>query len=91
MTTTKTKLIFSTNSVRNTRITNDELGIRYKAHKGLDGVEIHRLDFSVNQRVRVGQFRMKSWKKAVDEMKLGEDEQWRAVKGWLYRPSQWSM
>lgn len=86
---TTTRLTFSTNSVRNTTISNDSLGIRYDVHKESEGVEIHRWDASVRRNVRVGQFKLHAW--SSDEMRIGGDTQWRAVKEWLYKPddSKW--
>jgi hypothetical protein len=76
-------LIFSNNSVRNTTITCDSLGIHYEVTSKHGVVSIARWDRNINRNVTIGQFVLPFWSK--DKIRLGDDSQWRPLKEVLYK------
>lgn len=79
------RLAFSNNSVRNTTITCDNLGLRYEVSKKHSTVSIARRDLRTNQIVAVAQYRLPFLDK--EKIRFGDSGPWRPLKGVLYRKS----
>ncbi|PVF93498.1 hypothetical protein CPB86DRAFT_790063 [Serendipita vermifera] len=76
-------LVFSNNSVRNTAITCDSLGIHYEVSEKHGVVSVARWDRNINRHVTVGQFRLPFFSK--DKIRLSDDPEWRPLKLVLYK------
>lgn len=77
------QLIMSTNSVRNTAFTSEELGLRYDVTKKSGVVTIRRWDRGTNQTVVVGEFKLPDFSK--DLIRIGPTGPWIPVKDFLNR------
>ncbi|KAG8812505.1 hypothetical protein FRC19_003091, partial [Serendipita sp. 401] len=79
------QLLFSNNSVRNTAIYCQDLGIRYEISKHDGVVSVYRWDASISRNLRVGEFKLPFFSK--DMVKLGGETEWRRLDTFLYRSS----
>ncbi|PVF93503.1 hypothetical protein CPB86DRAFT_107727 [Serendipita vermifera] len=79
------RLIFANNSVKNTTLSCDSLGIHYKVSRSRDDgiISVARWDRKTDQKVTVGQFRFRLFRK--DQIKLASDTKWRNLKEVLYK------
>ncbi|KIM19767.1 hypothetical protein M408DRAFT_30946 [Serendipita vermifera MAFF 305830] len=68
-------IYLSNNSVRNTTISCDSLGIHYTASKAKKIVSLSRRDITTNANVVVGEFELHSFRK--DRIKVGPNGQWQ--------------
>ncbi|PVF93501.1 hypothetical protein CPB86DRAFT_790067 [Serendipita vermifera] len=81
-------LIFSNNSVKNTTVECDSLGIHYEASKKHNIVSVTHWDSSTDQMIPVGQYHFPDLGKGL--IKLPKDADWRPLKELLHkRPGAW--
>jgi hypothetical protein len=75
---------FSNNSVDNTSISCESMGIHYIVTKPARILSLSRWDPGVKAYVKAGQFERSdfAWKHWV---RLGQDGQWQGLKYWLHR------
>lgn len=78
------RLICSNNSVRNTTVSCDSLGIHYEISKSQGIVTVKRWDSPTNTSIVVGEFELPIFKR--DRIRLGGDKgEWRLLDEVLYK------
>ncbi|KIM19765.1 hypothetical protein M408DRAFT_334275 [Serendipita vermifera MAFF 305830] len=81
-------LYFANNSVRNTTISCDSLGIHYTVSKAEKIVSLSRWDVTANSNVVVGEFELPSFRK--DRIKVGPMGQWQPMRNYFDKPGMFS-
>ncbi|KIM19768.1 hypothetical protein M408DRAFT_334276 [Serendipita vermifera MAFF 305830] len=81
-------LYFANNSVRNTTISCDSLGIHYTVSKGDKIVSLSRWDNTTNSDMVVGEFELPFFKK--DRIKVGPDGEWQPMRDYFDKPGMLS-
>ncbi|KIM19766.1 hypothetical protein M408DRAFT_57348, partial [Serendipita vermifera MAFF 305830] len=74
-------IYLSNNSVRNTTISCDGLGIHYTASKTGKIISLSRWDITTNSNVVVGEFELPSFRK--DRIKVGPSGQWQPMRDYF--------
>jgi len=80
------RLILSNNSVRNTTVSCDSLGLHYDVSQSNGVVTVARWESAGNKNIVVGQFELPHFRK--DKVRLGEIGEWRLLEGVLYNGGQ---
>lgn len=70
-------LILSSNSVRNTTVTCDSLGIHYEVSENDGVVTVNRWDSASNKNVFIAEFELHKLHK--DKVRMGEGGDWREL------------
>ncbi|PVF93502.1 hypothetical protein CPB86DRAFT_107794 [Serendipita vermifera] len=77
------RLLFANNSVKNTTLKCDSLGIQYDVSEKDGIVSVARWDSTMDKNIPVGQFNLSRLGK--DQIKLANDEEWRLLKEVIYK------
>jgi len=81
-------IYFANNSIRNTKISCDSLGVHYTIGKPGSIISVSRWDSKTNTDFTIGQFEL-PWFRS-DKIRLGEDGEWQPMKEYLRRGSCFS-
>lgn len=77
---TTIRLTMANNSVRNTTISCDSLGIQYGVAKSGGIVSVYRWDTSTSRNILVGQFKLAVWRSLI---RFRKEDPWMQLKGFL--------
>jgi len=76
-------IYFSNNSIRDTTLSCDSMGIHYTVARVKDAVSVTRWDSKTDSNILVGEFKLPFFKH--DEIRVGEKGEWQLLPNYLTR------